>query len=64
MKTKNEELVSAKYPGARSEKYKTNGGETYYLIVCGVGATKKRLGDGTTLSKAWKDAKDNYIDLY
>lgn len=61
---KNQYLVSEKYPGVRSEKYKTNGGETYYLIVCGIGATKKRLGDGGTLIKAWKNAKDNYIDLY
>lgn len=56
---KNIELVEAKYPSARSEKHKTNGGETYYLIVSGSGNTKRRLGDGDTLSKAWKDAKDN-----
>jgi len=59
---KNEQIVSEKFPGARSEKYKTNGGETYYLIVCGAGSTKRRLGDGDTLSKAWKDAKDNLND--
>lgn len=51
------DFVKSKFPKAKAERQKTNGGEVCYLIRDG--RNTMYMADGNTESKAWKSAKEN-----
>ncbi len=59
-----EQFVKIKYPNARAERYvsgRIKGMQTtYYLIWTDFSSRGGgRIGEGKTIAKAWKDAKEN-----
>ena len=53
------EFVKSKFPKARAESHKTNGGKKYWLIRNGSDFVYMAQGD--TQSKAWVNARDKYL---
>lgn len=57
------EKLLEKYPKAYAEKFKTHGGESYWL-VWGQWYQKQRLGEGKTkiqaLTNAWKNVEKGF----
>ncbi len=59
------EFVQEKFPKAYADKQYLRewGGKTIYFLIwsCRDRDTKRRLGEGTTESKAWVNAKEEII---
>lgn len=61
---KAEEFVRSKFVASHVDSYKGNGpfGERHYLCWSNHGTGKQSLGEGSTASKAWTDAKRNILE--
>lgn len=54
------EFIKSKMPNAKSEKQKTNGGRTYFLIRDGKSVMP--YASGSTERSAWSNAKKLFLE--